>query len=299
MPSRPQISLINIISANKLAVATNLVINTIEIALLALVPLFIGFAIDSLLANEFSDFYLLIVILISLIAMSVLRRVFDTRAYGHIRVKVLTELAEKNKSLAVSTLNARLSMGRELVDFLEESIPELLNATVQFSVSIIVLYFFDPILALAAFIASLLMMAIYSLFHRGFYALNGTLNKQTERQVSVLETKSPSQLLTHLTRLKRLEIKISDREAILYGSVFFVLLSVVAFNLWFATLTGEISAGKIFSIVSYSWEFVGAAIVLPITLQSWSRLSEITARINSFEQENNQPIADKQKTDNQ
>lgn len=284
MPKTSHISVANIVSANKLAVATNLFINTVEIALLALVPLFIGFAIDGLLAKEFSDFYLLIIILISLIAMSVLRRVFDTRAYGHIRVKVLTELAKKNKSLPVSTLNARMSMGRELVDFLEESIPDLLNATVQFTVAIVVLYFFDPILALAAFISSLLMMAIYSVFHRGFYALNGTLNKQTERQVSILETNSPSKLLTHLTRLKHLEIKISDREAILYGSVFFVLLSVVAFNLWFATLSGEISAGKIFSIVSYSWEFVGAAIVLPITLQSWSRLSEITARINAYEQ---------------
>ena len=79
----------------------------------------------------------------------------------------------------------------------------------------------------------------------------------------------------------RLEIKLSDREAILYGTVFIVLLSMVVFNLWHATSFEQITAGTIFSIVSYSWEFVESAVMLPITLQSLTRLTEITARINT------------------
>ena len=77
------------------------------------------------------------------------------------------------------------------------------------------------------------------------------------------------------------EVKLSDREAVLYGSVFLVLLTMVVFNLWYSTLNGTISAGTIFSIVSYSWEFVDAAVILPVTLQSLTRLTEITQRINS------------------
>ena len=79
------------------------------------------------------------------------------------------------------------------------------------------------------------------------------------------------------------EVKLSDSEAFLYGSVFLVLVAMVVFNLWFSATTMEITAGTIFSIVSYSWEFVEAAIVLPVTLQSMTRLSEITKRINSTE----------------
>jgi hypothetical protein len=41
-----------------------------------------------------------------------------------------------------------------------------------------------------------------------------------------------------------------------------------------------ISLGNIFSIVSYSWEFVEAAVTFPMALQGWSRLSEIIQRLN-------------------
>jgi hypothetical protein len=73
---------------------------------------------------------------------------------------------------------------------------------------------------------------------------------------------------------------LSDTEAILYGAIFFVLLGMILFNLRVATALPGASAGTIFSVVSYSWEFVESALALPITLQSWTRLSEIMARIN-------------------
>ncbi|MEM7054249.1 MAG: hypothetical protein AAF446_06835, partial [Pseudomonadota bacterium] len=53
------------------------------------------------------------------------------------------------------------------------------------------------------------------------------------------------------------------------------------FNLWFAATELSITVGTIFSIISYSWEFVDSALALPITLQSWSRLSEIMRRLNT------------------
>jgi len=39
--------------------------------------------------------------------------------------------------------------------------------------------------------------------------------------------------------------------------------------------------------VSYSWEFVEAAVMLPMTLQSMTRLAEITQRINNAEGNSN------------
>lgn len=281
MASAFPISILNIIKHNKSAVTKNILLTTVEIALMSLIPLFIGFAIDDLLAKQTDDLFTLIALLIALVFVSVIRRFYDTRAYGNIRVQTQNSIAERNNNLDVSVLNARLEMGRELIDFLEESLPEILNASVQFIVSLIVLYFLNPVLALSAFIAAIVMMVIYSLFHQGFYALNRTYNKQTEKQVSILATKLLTNFATHFNRLKNLEVKLSDREAILYGCVFIALLTMVTFNLWYATAHGEISAGKIFSIVSYSWEFVEAAIVLPVTMQSWTRLSEITTRINS------------------
>jgi hypothetical protein len=84
----------------------------------------------------------------------------------------------------------------------------------------------------------------------------------------------------HLSRLRRIEVKISDVESALYCAVFAVLLSLVVFNLWYATTYVAISPGNIFSIVSYSWELVEAAVTFPMALQGWSRLSEIIQRLN-------------------
>lgn len=280
MQTANAISLRSIISAHKGSVTTNLLLLIVEIALMALVPLFIGFAIDDLLAKKTDQLIILIIVLIGLVVVSVIRRYFDTRTYGKIRVNVQMEVVNRNSSLATSVLNARLEMARELVDFLEENIAQILNAAVQFIVSLLVLYFLNPMLALAAFAAASLMLLIYSFFHASFYALNRTYNEQTERQVTVLDKRGALRLKTHFDRLMKLEVKLSDREALLYGCIFLVLLVMVVFNLWYSTMFGVISAGTIFSIVSYSWEFVEAAVVLPVTLQSLTRLQEITDRIN-------------------
>ena len=252
-----------------------------ETALMALIPLFIGFAIDGLLAGTMQELWHLAGLMAALIAMAVIRRVYDTRVYGTIRVELGRAQAARSSDLAVSALNARLGMGRELVDFLEETLPQAMAAGVQVLVSVGILYAFSPVLALAGGVAALTMAAIYALFHRRFYRLNGALNQQTERQVSILDRREARPTLAHLLRLRRLEVRLSDTEAVLYGAIFVVLLGLILFNLWFATTALSSSVGTIFSIISYSWEFVESALALPVTLQSWSRLSEITRRLNA------------------
>ncbi|MGH1416828.1 MAG: ABC transporter six-transmembrane domain-containing protein [Pelagimonas sp.] len=261
------------------------VLTLFETALTALVPLFIGFAIDGLLAQNTTALFQLITVMAVLIAISVARRAYDTRVFGTVRVEVGRAQAARAPDQPVSMLNARLSMGREIVDFLEGELPLVIAAVVQLVISMIVLFAFGPMLALAGAVAVVAMLMIYALFHRRFYRLNGHLNQQTERQVGILETRNPRGLLLHLSHLRRVEVRLSDSESILYGAIFIVLLGLVVFNLWYATTTLPITTGTIFSIVSYSWEFIESALALPVTLQGWSRLSEITKRINLTKKE--------------
>ena len=251
-----------------------------ETALTALVPLFIGFAIDGLLASDTQALFQLIVVLTVLIVVSVIRRAYDTRVFGTVRVEMGKAQAARAANLPISTLNARLGMGRELADFLEADLPLAMTSFVQLIISLIVLYIFDPMLALAGASSVAIMLVIYSLSHARFYRLNGQLNQQTEQQVGILETRKPQRLMTHLTRLRGIEVRISDTESIIYGGIFVVLLGLVVFNLWYATANLSITSGTIFSIVTYSWELVDAALAFPMALQGWSRLSEIMQRIN-------------------
>lgn len=251
-----------------------------ETVLMALIPLFIGFAIDGLLAGTMRELWLLSALMAALIAVSVIRRIYDTRVYGTVRVELGRAQAARSQDLSVSTLNARLGMGRELVDFLEHTLPQALAAAVQVLIAVIVLSAFSPVLALASGVAAVAMVATYALFHRRFYRLNGALNQQSEKQVSILERRAARPMLAHLLRLRRHEVRLSDTEAFLYGAIFIALLGLILFNLWFAATELSITVGTIFAIISYSWEFVESSLALPVTLQNWSRLSEIMRRLN-------------------
>jgi len=253
----------------------------LENILLALIPLFMGFSIDSLLEGNSRDLVILGGVMVLLTLVMVGRRIYDTRIYGTIRVDLGLALNQRQAHQPVSVCNARLDMGRELVDFLEQEVPALLTGVIQIVVSLLVLASFGWSLALSAVGLCLFMLMLYRNCHHYFLTFNRALNNQAERQVALLATRRPVSLRRHLQLLRGWEVKISDTEAILYGGIFVGITGFILINLWLATHNGGSSTGQIFTIVSYSWEYVEAALVLPVTLQRWSRLEEVTHRINS------------------
>ncbi len=254
----------------------------LETVLWALVPLFIGRAVDALLEGRARALGEVAVLMAALIIVAVARRFYDTRCYGTIRVEFGSELVRRMADQPVSRLNARLDMSREMVDFLEAHLPGLLTAVVQLVVSVLILFGFDPRLGLAALGTLAVMIVVYALFHRRFFHLNGVLNAQMERQVSVLEERRRASLVDHLKALRHSEVRLSDTEGVLYGTLFAAMFAFVLGNLWFAATIPAVTAGAIFAILSYSWEFVESSIALPLVLQQWSRLSEIRERLNQL-----------------
>jgi len=264
----------------------------IENALIALIPLLIGFSIDGLLQQEIEALYWLGGVLLLLGSVAVGRRFYDTRVYGAIRVALGICVHRQSVERASSTLTARIDMSRELIDFLEEDLPELMTSIIQVLISLAVLWIYDLYLGISSILIVVLMVGWYSLFHKRFYDLNGALNKQTEQQVFILNLGKGRGLFRHLTALRRHEISISDTEAIVYGGIFVLQILYILFNLYQGTALPDVSAGKIFSIVTYSWEYVEGALAIPVAFQSWSRLSEITHRLNSGTEKGITPLSD-------
>ncbi|MHA7858551.1 MAG: ABC transporter six-transmembrane domain-containing protein [Henriciella sp.] len=256
----------------------------IETLLLVSLPLLIGFSIDGLLNQDWQPFYLLGVTMVLLIVISVGRRLFDTRAYGKMRVELGVAVVDKAQGAPVSKINARLDMSRELITFLETEAPIVIMALLQVVVSLVILFSFHGVLAATAGAATILALVIYAAASGRFFKLNGDLNSQAEEQVSVLESGIRESILQHLSNLRRHAVRISDTEAIVYGLIFVVLLSMLGINLWFAATQIDASPGQIFSIVTYSYEFIESAVMLPAALQSLTRISEITQRLNALAQ---------------
>lgn len=281
MSERFQITLKSTIQLAPLKIGLTWLMVLIENVMLILLPLAIGYAIDGILSHDLLPLLHFAVLLLVVVVISVLRRFYDTRVYGQVRFK-LAKLVERNiKQATVSVRSARLTMSRELVDFLEEDLPSLITAVVQLVATVIILAAFHLYLALSVLAAGLGILLVYSMFHGTFTRLNGVLNDQLEQQVTALNSGKFATIRGHFKRLKNCEIKLSDTEAIAYGVIFIVLFCAVLANLWMVSALVEPSVGQIFSIVTYSLEFVEVAVVLPITLQTLSRLSEITQRLNS------------------
>ena len=252
-----------------------------ETALMALIPLFIGFAIDGLLSGSPRELMHLGALFVVLIVLAVMRRLYDTRVYSAIRVDLGRAQTVRGENLSLSKLNARIAMGRELVQFLEETLPMVMTGLTQLVIAVVILFTFSPLLALAAGLAAVGSLLVYAFFHGRFYRLNAALNHQTEKQVGILEKRKLPFTTVHFLRLRQAEVRISDSEALLYGLIFTLLLALILFNIWHATTALSATTGAIFAIISYSWDFVDGAVTLPVTLQNWTRLSEIMRRINA------------------
>jgi hypothetical protein len=261
-------------------ILTTWAIVSLENVLIAMIPFLIGLSIDGLLAGRYDELILMLIVLVALGLVAVLRRVFDTRAYGAIRVDLGAAVNAAHPGLDLSSRNARLTMSRELVDFLELETPELITSCIQIAVSLIVLAYFHPALGLSSVCIVVAMISVYALFHKRFFRLNSALNSAVERQVETLGSHRKSALIDYLQSVKRTEISLSDTEAILYGGIFLMQIAYIAVNLIIGTQLPDLTAGRVFSIATYSWEFVEAALALPLALQRWSRLSEISRRIS-------------------
>ena len=262
----------------KIAVTWSLTL--LETALWVVLPLLLGFAIDGLLVRDFEPFWHMVGVLGTLVIVAVLRQLIDTRIFGTMRVELTQVLAERNRGLSVSALNARVLMARELVDYLEQEMPILMAAVVQLAASVVILFTYHWALSASAVLAGLIMLFVYGKFHGRFFRLNRASNARAEKQVRILETRTGPAFGRHLRLLRHWEVRLSDTEALGYGLIYAVLMILVVFNLGFTALIMAASAGAIFAIVTYSWEFMDAALSLPEALQQWSRLSEIIERIN-------------------
>ncbi|MDO5630650.1 MAG: ABC transporter six-transmembrane domain-containing protein [Paracoccus sp. (in: a-proteobacteria)] len=138
------------------------VLTLLETALFALMPLLIGWSIDGLVKNDWTSFRHLLLMLFSLLAIATMRRLYDTRVYGTIRVELGKVQAARSASDPVSVRNARVLMGLELVDFLENTAPEAMTSLVQVIVAAVVLLFFHGYLAASSAGALVVMLLIYA-----------------------------------------------------------------------------------------------------------------------------------------
>lgn len=248
-----------------------------------LIPLFMGFAINGLLASNYNGLISLAILGFVSLLLGSGRRLYDTRIYAGIYTTVTSELVEKEqaKNSSVSKITARANLFTEFVEFLENSLPEIVNNFIGLFGTLLVVLSLNRNIFIACVIATLFVVVVYWLSSNRNFLLNKGYNDELEKQVDVLTSANKTGIDRHFKNVMRWNIKLSDFEtsnfAIVWGGMIILLLYAIII----AVNSGITAYGTIFSLLVYVFQYIESVLTLPLYYQQLVRLNEISSRLNS------------------
>lgn len=242
-------------------------------------PFALGVAIDDLIDDSYNGIIALSALLLFGLVIGVGRRLYDTRVYTGIYNDIADGTA-RNIELSVARRAAHLQLARELTDFFEWQLPELLASLIGIvGAFVMLLYLLPSVGGFSIGIALLIGMVFFISRHR-MRSLNTLLNNELERQVVMLESPKAFSRRIHLSRLRRWRIHLSDLEAANFGIADIFLTALIVGSVVITVKTG-LSVGEVFAIITYLIELAEYLIILPFTYQQFIRAQEIGGRIAS------------------
>lgn len=253
-----------------------------EAAVNLLFPLFMGFAINGLLASNYDGLISLAILGFVSLLLGAGRRLYDTRIYAGIYTKVAPELVDKEqkKASSVSKITARSNLLTELVEFLENSLLEVVNSFIGLFGTLLIIWSLNRNIFVACLIATLFIMVIYLFSGKRNFRLNKGYNDQLEKQVDVLTAADEHRTAAHFKDVMRWNIKLSDFETFNFSIAWAGLIGLLLYAVFAAVDSGIVAYGTIFSILVYVFEFMGSVVALPLYYQQLIRLNEISSRLN-------------------
>ncbi len=243
-------------------------------------PLVIGRAVDSVLEGSSRGLAELGVLGIFAMGVAVVRRLVDSRAFASIYATLGEEMVSKHAEAGTSTKTARLSMLREVVEFFEHSVPELLISLLGLVGTVAVLSALNTPIFLASLVATAATATLYALTGGLATRYNAQFNDELERRVDVVESGDSKRVAGHLRRTMRWNIRLSDLEAANFGVNWIFMMALLVYSVA-ASADGEVAYGAIIAVVMYVFQFMESMMQIPFYYQGWLRLREILGRLRA------------------
>lgn len=253
-----------------------------EGVMVLLYPYFIGMAIDDLINKEQTGLILFGALGIAHLLFASGRRFYDTRIYSGIYLKIAPELVEKEfeNDSDPSKVSARTKMLTELVEFLENLFPNIVNLVISLAGTLILLFFMDVSIFVASLAAAGLTILIYILSSKRTFRLNSAYNSEFERHFDIIKKRNEAGIFNHFKKMMFFNIKLSDLETVNFSINWAGFIGLLIFSLITVTSSEEMSYGKMLSVVMYVFQYIESMIILPLYYQHYIRLHEITERLS-------------------
>ncbi len=251
-------------------------------------PFFLGMAVNDLIVGSYRGLIILSVIHFCWLIIGTIRHMYDTRTYTAIYTSLVTRFLSRNYSISeVSKLSAHSTLSRELVDFLESDLPYIIEAIFNILGSIILLYFYDKEVVLVCFFILIPVLFISYFYGKKMRSLTKFKNDELEKEVNVISLGNNDSIKTHYNKLRRWQIKISDKEAWNFGIIETMVLIVIAGSLMISSnvFGTTILAGNLIGIYNYMLRFVSGLDTIPYTIQRVSTIRDVVNRIQIKEED--------------
>jgi hypothetical protein len=254
--------------------------NTFEL----LYPFAIGLAVNGLIAGSPGGVIVFVVISLAHTGVGVARQWYDTRLFNRMYAEFATDLVEDQRADGVATTSvvARTLLADEYVDFLRSGVNTAITAAFAVLGSLVMLFFYDPLLGLVAAAVAIPVALINRRLMRRSAAIYRTLNDQSEREVSLIDTGSVRDVRRHFGVIAGHWNRLSDAEGISWGVIDVIALGLAVFALVRATGTAA-DVGTIFATIAYVWAYIGGFDQVPTVLQRLSNLADIRRRLDGLD----------------
>ena len=275
------ITLLNLVRQYKWRTSFALVLVIIESLLEILYPLLIGLAVNGILEGS----YLGVIQLAGLGACSLLigtaRRFYDTRLYAKMYLQVAPTVVQQEfeRGSSVSKVSARAGLLTEFVEFLENSLPEVIAVAISLVGALSLIATLNSHVFVACLLLLALVVLTYAITGSFNYRLNRGYNDQLEQQVIVLEQGEHAKIGEHFKQLMHWNIKLSDLETVNYFVIWIGAIALFVYTPVTVVNSGVVNYGQIISILLYMFELIDKAVTFPLFIQQVIRLREITQRI--------------------
>ena len=244
-------------------------------------PLLLGMAIDGMIQQRYVGLLVLAGVGTITVVVGSVRRFYDTRVYSRIFATAGEQIVEQQRSrnVGVSVISARTNMAAELVEFLESSLPQIIDCAIGLGGALVMIWFLQSAVFAGCLVATAIIVAIYAATSKTTYALNKGLNEQTEAQVHVLSNAGMPRVSAHFADMMRWNVRLSDLETVNFAVGWLVMIVVLVFSVAATVQSGVTAHGRVLSILMYVFGYIESVVAIPLFYQQFIRLQEISHRL--------------------
>ena len=250
-------------------------------------PIFAGFAINAIMqGNTLNALIYALFVLVAWLVGAIRRRV-DTQVFANIYAKLAVNVImnEKQNAKDDSAIIARVALSREFVNFFETHFPMFFTSVISIIGSAFMLIFVEPKVAVACFAVMTFFLIFLPRYIKKNDDLYLRLNDRLEKEAKVIGVFNKSTLNRHYDVVSKFRIAISNREAMSYfiigisASLLFLVAIIVLSS-------QQTNAGRIYSVMTYIWNFVISLDDSPKLIEEFSNLKDIGKRIDAEKKDN-------------